>query len=234
MKSLLTLAAALALGGAPALATETTTPSTSVPSTSVSSTSVSSTSVPSTSVSSTSVSSTSVPSTSVSSTSVSSTSVPTTSTTSTTQPPGSFTRTPGFYKNRPDVTQSILDAAGGIEVCGLTIDNTSVGSASSALEAMCGPNGGDKKTGLIRALTAAALTQAAGGATFGGFDLCNMLCATGASDDELSACTKITAAFNESADNLPAPFGGGSADSGPCQEAADSACRLSDPATCNP
>jgi hypothetical protein len=225
MKSLLTLAAALALGGAPALATETTTPSTSVPSTSVSSTSVSSTSV----------SSTSVPSTSVSSTSVSSTSVPTTSTTSTTQPPGSFTRTPGFYKNRPDVTQSILDAAGGIEVCGLTIDNTSVGSASSALEAMCGPNGGDKKTALIRALTAAALTQAAGGATFGGFDLCNMLCATGASDDELSACTKITAAFNESGDNLPAPFGGGgSADSGPCQEAADSACRLSDPATCNP
>jgi hypothetical protein len=222
MKSLMTLAAALALGAAPTLATETTTPSTSVPSTSVPSTS--STSVPSTS-------STSVPSTSVPSTS--STSVPTTSTTSTTQPRDGFTRTPGFYKNKPAVTQSILDAAGGIEVCGLTIDNTSVGSASSALEAMCGPNGGDKKTGLIRALTAAALTQAAGGATFGGFDLCNMACAMGASDDELSACTKITAAFNESADNLPAPFGGGgSADSGPCQEAADSACRLSDTATC--
>jgi hypothetical protein len=223
MKSLMTLAAALALGAAPTLATETTTPSTSVPSTSVPSTS--STSVPSTS-------STSVPSTSVPSTS--STSVPTTSTTSTTQPRDGFTRTPGFYKNKPAVTQSILDAAGGIEVCGLTIDNTSVGSASSALEAMCGPNGGDKKTGLIRALTAAALTQAAGGATFGGFDLCNMTCADpGASDDELSACTKITTAFNESGDNLPAPFGGGgAADSGPCQEAGDSACRLSDPATC--
>lgn len=228
MKSVITLAGVLALGAAPTLATETTTPSTSVPSTSVSSTSV-----PSTSVSSTSVSSTSVPSTSVSSTSVSSTSVPTTSTTSTTQPREGFTRTPGFYKNRPALTQSILDAAGGIEVCGLTIDNTSVGSASSALEAMCGPNGGDKKTALIRALTAAALTQAAGGATFGGFDLCNMTCADpGASDDELSACTKITTAFNESGDNLSAPFGGGSADSVPCQEAGDSACRLSDPATC--
>jgi hypothetical protein len=156
------------------------------------------------------------------------------STTSTTQPRDGFTRTPGFYKNRPAVTQGILDAAGGIEVCGLTIDDTSVGSANSALEAMCGPNGGDKKTGLIRALTAAALTQAAGGATFGGFDLCNMLCATGASDEELSACTKITAAFNESADNLLAPFGGGGADSEPCRLAADSACRLSDPSTCSP
>ncbi len=220
MKSLTPLAAALALAAAPTLASATT-PSTTVTSTSVSSTSIPSSSVPSSSI----------PSTSVTSTSVSSTSIP--STTSTTQP-GGFTRTPGFYKNRPSVTQGILDAAGGIAVCGLTIDNTSVGSASSALEAMCGPNGGDKKVGLIRALTAAALTQAAGGATFGGFDLCNMLCAMGASDDELSACTKLTAAFNESADNVPTSFGGGSADSEPCKMAGNSDCNLSDPSACTP
>ena len=117
-------------------------------------------------------------------------------------PRGGFTRTPGFYKNRPVITLAILNGAGGLDVCGVHITNVDVDSASSALEAMCVSIEGTTKLQLARSLMAAALTQAAGGATFGGFALCDGVCQDpAASKDEISACIKVAGAFNGSGDN---------------------------------
>ena len=75
-------------------------------------------------------------------------------------------RTPGFWgthagteKNRStDLTQMVIDAAGGsLSICGTTIDNTNVGNAFSAVEAMCVSPEGDQRLQLARQLTAMAL-----------------------------------------------------------------------------
>jgi hypothetical protein len=147
--------------------------------------------------------------------------------------PGRFTRTPGFYKNRPAVTQAILDAVGGIDVCGIHIDNTDVDSETSAIEAMCGNMAGDGRRQLIRSLTAATLTGAAGGANFAGLGLCNVTCVDpNSSKNEISACIGLADAFNESGDNLAAPFGGGAANPGPCQAADNTKCKLDVAGSC--
>jgi hypothetical protein len=149
-------------------------------------------------------------------------------------PGGGFTRTLGFYKTHPAVTQWILDQAGGITVCGVHLDNTNYDDATSALEALCISPRGDGRLQLVRQLTAAALTMAAGGATFGGFAECNALCAAGGSDVAIGACIGSTDAFNNSGDNLPAPFDG--FDSGSpeyCRIAHGTPCNILDPAACN-
>src|SRR5262249_11207275 len=133
----------------------------------------------------------------------------------------------------PGLTLGILAGAGGLEVCGVNITNVDVDSASSALEAMCVAIEGETKLQLARSLMAAALTQAAGGATFGGFALCDLVCQDpGASKDEISACIDVTGAFNGSGDKIPAPFGQGSADSDPCKMAKNTACTVIDPGSC--
>jgi hypothetical protein len=65
----------------------------------------------------------------------------------------------GSENDGPNVTQMVLDAAGGpLNVCGATIDNTAVGDTSSALEAICAsPSGGDQRVQLTRQLTGMAL-----------------------------------------------------------------------------
>ena len=196
-----------AFGGEPTSSTSSTTPSTSV----------SSTSTPSTSVSSTSASTTSVSSTSVSTTSSSSTTVP-----------GGCTRTPGFFKNRPVVTQGILDAVGGIDICGVHVDKTSVDSATSALEAMCVSVEGESKIQLARSLMAAALSSAGGGATFVDFDLCNMVCEDPAAlKDDITDCINAAGAFNQSGDDEDCAFDtGGAANSTPCRRAKDNDCLI--------
>ena len=49
-----------------------------------------------------------------------------------------FTRTVGFWKNHVQLTQKVLDDAGGLTVCGEHIVNTAIDDAKSAIEAMCG------------------------------------------------------------------------------------------------
>jgi hypothetical protein len=161
------------------------------------------------------------------------TSTTSTSTTTTTQPAGDWTRTPGFYKNRPGVTSGILAVAGGLEVCGVCIDNVAVNNANSALEALCIAPQGDQRLQLARSLLAAALTEAAGGAQFDGFDACNTVCQDpNASADDIGTCITATDSFNQSGDNLSSPLAEGAASSGPCKSALASACTVLNPSAC--
>jgi hypothetical protein len=104
-------------------------------------------------------------------------------------------RSPGFWsthggseKGGPNLTQEVLDAAGGIEVCGETITETDdLGSLDSALEGLCVSTNGVKQRALYRQLVAAALNCAISNsndcdATIDGlveisFDECSALCA---------------------------------------------------------
>jgi hypothetical protein len=189
-----------------------------------------------TSSSSSTSSSTSTSTTNTTASSATVTTVSTTSTSSSTTLPGQgFTRTLGFYKTHPGVTQHILDQAGGIDVCGVHLDNTNVDDSHSALEALCISPKGDQRLQLVRQLTAAALTMAAGGATFADFDACNAMCANGTgSIYDVGDCINSADAFNNSGDNLPAPFDG--VESGYpeyCQMAHNSDCDVLDPQTCS-
>jgi hypothetical protein len=126
------------------------------------------------------------------------------------------------------VTQGILDAAGGLDVCGVHIANTDVNSATSALEAMCVAVEGESKIQLARSLMAAALTMAGGGATFTDFAACNMVCEDPAAEKEdISACIDAAGAFNGSGDDVDCPFDtGGAANSTPCRNAKDTDCLI--------
>jgi hypothetical protein len=144
-----------------------------------------------------------------------------------------FTRTLGFYKTHPAVTQWILDLAGGISVCGIELDNTDYDDSHSALEALCLSPKGDQRLQLVRQLTAAALTMQAGGATFGEFDECNALCVNGGSIFELGDCINGADNFNNSGDYLVAPFD--EVESGHpefCQIAHNTACNVLTPGSC--
>jgi hypothetical protein len=116
-------------------------------------------------------------------------------------------RTPGFWgthggeekSTSQNITQAVLDAFGGtLTICGATIDNTDVGNANSALEAICVSPKGDSRLQLARQLTAAALncgitnatgtdvcdpqagaTPCAGVSVEDVFDACNAACPTG-------------------------------------------------------
>ena len=130
-----------------------------------------------------------------------------------------LTRTPGFWGTHPHVAVQFLN----IDVCGVTIDNTTAGNDHSTAEAMCISGQDAKKANpkssmqylqLVRQLTAAKLNIAAsaeGGATcdtVGGEDIdaliesCELLC--GASDKEIaqSGCIEGLDAFNNSVDTL--------------------------------
>jgi hypothetical protein len=132
------------------------------------------------------------------------------------------------------VTQWILDLVGGITVCGIELTNTDYDDSHSALEALCISPKGDQRLQLVRQLTAAALTMAAGGATYADFDGCNTYCATGTgSIYDVGDCINSADAFNNSGDNVPAPFDG--VESGYpefCQIAHNTACNVLTPDTC--
>jgi len=181
--------------------------------------------------SSSTTSSTATTSTSTSSTTTTST---TTSTTTTTLSGGQFTRTPGFYKNHPAITQSILSAAGGLSVCGHVISDVDVNDAHSALEALCVSVQGDQRLQLVRHLVAAALNMAAGGASFSDFASCDSVCQNGsASTSALADCINETDAYNNSGDAIPAPFDLlGSVDPAPCRAAFATACTILAPSSC--
>jgi hypothetical protein len=139
---------------------------------------------------------------------------------------GDWTRTAGFYKNHPSVTQSILTGAGGLTVCGGPITDVDVDHGHSALEALCVTDGG--RAQLARQLLTAALNGAGGGAVFGDLSRCNTICADAdAPTSDISGCIDEADGFNNSGDALPAPFDpAGAADPGACKKAQATACTV--------
>jgi hypothetical protein len=141
----------------------------------------------------------------------------------------------GFWKNRPDLTQTIITNAGGsLTVCGKTITDVAVDDAHSALEALCGPDHGNDAFQCCRQLMAATLNGAAGGAMFPDLAACNAICGDpNASDADVNACEGDADKFNGSGDNVKnLPFPEGNADSGPCKAAAATDCLIIDPTAC--
>jgi hypothetical protein len=149
-------------------------------------------------------------------------------------PSGDWTRSAGFYKNHPTVTGQILTDSGGIAVCGRTITDVDPDDCHSALEALCIEVHGDQQRQLVRQLTAAALTTAAGGATFTNFVACDAVCQNpSATKSQLADCIEQTDDFNLSGDSVPSPIDtGGGADHGPCEAAFVTPCWVLDGPSC--
>ena len=122
-------------------------------------------------------------------------------------------RTPGFWgthagtENRrsTNLTQMTIDAAGGeLSVCGQTIDNTNVGNANSAVEAMCVAVRGQLERQLARQLTAMALNcvvsggnaDCSGTTVEGLFTDANAACIAGGGGPELGSWIDQVDCFN--------------------------------------
>jgi hypothetical protein len=137
-------------------------------------------------------------------------------------------RTPGFWSTHGDVSQQVIDSAGGcFVVCGeviTTATGDSVGNANSVLEATCVSPRGDLRLQLVRQLTAFALNCVVSGfgADCGGdadladlFADCNADCLA---NTNVSACISAIDCFNNG--GLPDPTTGacGSNPAGSCHE----------------
>ena len=168
------------------------------------------------------------------STTITSSSTTTLASTTTTTLAALFTRTPGFYKNHPDITQQILSSVGGFSICGHAITDVGVNDGHSALEALCINIRGDQRLQLVRQLLTAALNMAAGGATFPNFAACNSVCQDPlASTTQLSDCIDQTDTYNQSGDGVAAPFEPpGPAAPGLCGAAFETPCTVLTPALC--
>jgi hypothetical protein len=97
-----------------------------------------------------------------------------------------------------NITQAVIDAAGGLAVCGTTIANTALGSSQSAIEALCVAVKGDVTRQLVRQLTAAALNCALADCSQAHADLiaaCNDSC-TGSGGLSVSECIHALDCFN--------------------------------------
>lgn len=102
-----------------------------------------------------------------------------------------------------NITQAVIDAADGLEICGKFIDGTSIAIAGSALEAMCLSPRGDQRLQLARQLTATSLNcvMSGGGPFCEGvsieetFNRCNDLCAAG-NGASLGECVDALDCFN--------------------------------------
>jgi hypothetical protein len=117
-------------------------------------------------------------------------------------------RTPGFWGARggdekapksQNVTQAVIDAAGGLDVCGTTITNTDLGDSQSAIEAICVAVKGDLERQLVRQLTAAALNCALADCTEYHSDLvadCNSTCADATGTRTVNECIDELDCFN--------------------------------------
>jgi len=149
--------------------------------------------------------------------------VTTTTTTSTTTPTnGPFVcRTPGFWathagreKGAPNLTQRVIDAAGGcIVICGEKIQNTNLDNANSAEEALCVNIDGESQLQLARQLMAAALNCVVNGGPSNcsasgiasTFSFCDGVCQNpGATQTSLSQCIEALDCFNNTG-GTPAP-----------------------------
>jgi hypothetical protein len=111
-----------------------------------------------------------------------------------------------------NITQQIIDAAGGLDVCGVTLTTTDL-TAVSAVEAICVSPQGSQRLQLVRQLTTTSLncvlstvgddaTCAAGNDQCDGvtsinavFDACNAFCAANTTS-EFGACIDALDCFN--------------------------------------
>jgi hypothetical protein len=145
--------------------------------------------------------------------------------------PQLWTRTPGFWKNRPALADSVL--GGGLMVCGVLITNALPNEPDSVVEAMCVSPEGDSRLQLARQLMAAALNGAAGGGQFPDLAPCNAICANPNADaDAVQDCIDDADDFNNAGDALGLPFSPGSANTNPCRRAHRSDCTILDPGAC--
>ena len=162
---------------------------------------------------------------------------------------GEFCRTPGFWGTHTDstgekacaqnITQAVLDAAGGLVICGETIDDTDVDSANSAVEAICVAVQGQQERQLARQLTAAGLNCVVtnGSATCDGvsindlFDNCNLLCDANAGNDPVGytvgGCIAQIDCFNNGG-----VFAGGECTTGTCSNDPNEGCTQDDLSNC--
>ena len=135
------------------------------------------------------------------------------------EPPGEdICRTPGFWgthagtekPNSQNITQAVLDQAGGVMVCGQLIDTTDKLRQDSALESICVAPSGEDTLQLARQLTAAALNCVISGDDCSAADLiarCDGVC-QGDPAMSISDCIDALDCFNN---------GGRMLESGMCQ-----------------
>jgi len=127
-------------------------------------------------------------------------------------------RTPGFWgthagtekSGSKNITQTVLDDAGGVMVCGQLIDTTVTLRADSAVEGICVSPSGEERLQLARHLTAAALNCVISGDDCSAAALiatCNGVC-LGSMEKSISECINELDCFNN---------GGRLLDSGMCQ-----------------
>ena len=165
---------------------------------------------------------------------------------------GEFCRTAGFWSTHTDstgekacaqnITQAVLDAGGGLVICGETIDDTDVDSANSAVEAMCVAVQGQQERQLARQLTAAGLNCIVtnGSATCDGvsindvFDNCNLMCDAAAGNNPagytVGGCIAQIDCFNNGGQWDPAD--GGSCFTGTCSNDPNEHCTQDDLSNC--
>jgi hypothetical protein len=121
-------------------------------------------------------------------------------------------RTPGFWGRRggiekapksQNITQQVIDSVGFLDVCGVQITNTDLGSSQSAIEGICQSPAGTIERQLFRQLTAAALNcvMSGGGNDCTGVSIgthyaeCNAVC-TGGGTLDANTCIDGLDCFN--------------------------------------
>ena len=93
---------------------------------------------------------------------------------------------------------------------------------------------GVQRAQLLRHLVTAALNMAAGGRNYPGYAPCNAVCLNNAATtSQLANCIDQTDAYNNSGDNVMAPWDPpGAANPGPCQAAFETDCTVLAPGPC--
>jgi hypothetical protein len=113
-------------------------------------------------------------------------------------------------RDAKNITQMVLDQAGGVMVCGQLVDTTAILRQDSAVEGICVSPSGEEKLQLARQLTAAALNCVISGEDCSASELietCNSVC-LGSTAKAVSECIDELDCFNN---------GGTLLDSGMCQ-----------------
>lgn len=144
-------------------------------------------------------------------------------------------RTPGFWGTHAgtekdgavNITQAVLDEAGGVFVCGQLIDTTATLRDDSAVESICVSPSGDSRLQLARHLTAAALNCVVSGgdpdcegiSIEETFATCNAVC-LGSTAMSVSDCIDALDCFNNGGRQLE----GGMCQTGTCSADGEAAC----------
>ncbi|KAB2967585.1 MAG: hypothetical protein F9K18_04110, partial [Thermoanaerobaculia bacterium] len=139
------------------------------------------------------------------------------------QPDLAICRSAGFWSTHggteklrsQNITQSLLDVGGPLEICGFELDNTLVGDPGSVLESMCVSPQGHPTLQLLRQLTAASLNcilshqgpDCAGSTLSGLWAQCSNACLTSRNLQLVSDCVFQLECANEGGVAFPGPDG---------------------------